>query len=58
MSLKKGDIITVYDKDESGWWLGKREVDGKDVYGMFPGNYVATHEIRSLKQIRISSKGM
>ena len=57
LSLRKGDIISVLDKDESGWWLGMREIDGKEIYGMFPGNYVATHEVRSLKQLKLATKG-
>lgn len=25
MSIKVGDIITVIDRDESGWWTGRIE---------------------------------
>ena len=36
LSFKKGDIITVIEKDSSGWWEGKT-ARGQ---GVFPANYV------------------
>jgi len=37
LEFRKGDIITVIRKDDSGWWEG-RTSDGKK--GIFPTNYV------------------
>lgn len=36
IALTPGDIITVYDQDESGWWTG--EIG--EQYGLFPGAFV------------------
>eukprot|EP00301_Raphidiophrys_heterophryoidea_P007483 c12893_g1_i2.p1 GENE.c12893_g1_i2~~c12893_g1_i2.p1 ORF type:complete len:1245 (-),score=362.38 c12893_g1_i2:189-3923(-) len=36
LALKKGDIVTITAKDESGWWEG--EANGKT--GFFPANFV------------------
>eukprot|EP00300_Choanocystis_sp_HF-7_P021321 c20764_g1_i3.p1 GENE.c20764_g1_i3~~c20764_g1_i3.p1 ORF type:complete len:851 (+),score=192.87 c20764_g1_i3:64-2616(+) len=36
LSIKAGDIITLTNKDDSGWWEG--ELNGKS--GFFPSNYV------------------
>jgi hypothetical protein len=36
LSFKKGDIITVTEKDESGWWQGEL----KGVIGAFPSGWV------------------
>lgn len=36
LNFKKGDIITITQKDEGGWWEGTLE--GKT--GWFPSNYV------------------
>lgn len=37
LSLKEGEIITVTNKDESGWWEG---TNSQGESGLFPGNYV------------------
>jgi len=37
LNFKKGDFITVTEKDKSGWWTG-RTADGST--GVFPANYV------------------
>lgn len=37
LAFKKGDIITVQEKNDDGWWKG--ELNGK--VGMFPSNYTA-----------------
>lgn len=37
LEFRKGDVIVVLRKDESGWWEG-RTPDGKK--GIFPANYV------------------
>ncbi len=36
IALTPGDVILVYDQDESGWWTG--EIG--DQYGLFPGAFV------------------
>ena len=36
MKFKKGDIITITQKEDGGWWEGT--LDGKT--GWFPSNYV------------------
>jgi len=41
LPLKQGDrvlIIDMEDDDQSGWWYGSREIDGK--LGYFPGDFV------------------
>jgi hypothetical protein len=35
LTLHPGDVITVLEKNEDGWWVG--EVNGKS--GLFPGNH-------------------
>jgi nostrin len=35
LSLHPGDVITVLERNEDGWWVG--EVNGKS--GLFPGNH-------------------
>ncbi|KAK2184887.1 hypothetical protein NP493_249g04017 [Ridgeia piscesae] len=37
LTIKCGDVITIYDKQEDGWWQG--ELHGK--VGIFPASYVA-----------------
>ena len=39
MSLKKGEIIIVTQKEDGGWWEGTSRETGKT--GWFPSNYVA-----------------
>ena len=41
MSFKKGDLITVTQKEEGGWWEGTSHESGKT--GWFPSNYVKIH---------------
>ena len=36
LSIRQGDVISVYEKGEDGWWKG--EVHGR--IGLFPANYV------------------
>lgn len=36
ISLKRGDVITVLEKRESGWWIGELN----EQKGKFPSNYV------------------
>lgn len=40
LCFKKGDIITVTQKEEGGWWEGT--LDG--MTGWFPSNYVKEHK--------------
>eukprot|EP00928_Gymnodinium_smaydae_P067889 TRINITY_DN508_c0_g1_i1.p1 TRINITY_DN508_c0_g1~~TRINITY_DN508_c0_g1_i1.p1 ORF type:complete len:732 (-),score=202.76 TRINITY_DN508_c0_g1_i1:451-2646(-) len=44
LPLRVGEIITVLEKDETGWWGGHKE--GEDFTGWFPGHCVRalTHE--------------
>ena len=39
LSLKKGEIITVTQKEDGGWWEGTSRESGKT--GWFPSNYVS-----------------
>ena len=36
LSIRKGQIILVHERDATGWWTG--EIDSK--YGLFPGSHV------------------
>ena len=36
LTLKKGDIVSVYEKREDDWWMGQVG----DRVGYFPSNYV------------------
>ena len=38
LTFKKGDLITVTQKEEGGWWEGTSQESGKT--GWFPTNYV------------------
>lgn len=40
MSLHVGEIVTVREKVQDGWWEGEVERDGAKVSGWFPTNYV------------------
>lgn len=40
LALKRGDIIVVTDKEDSDWWNGYIERDGKICRGTFPASYV------------------
>ena len=35
LSFEKGDLITVFEKNDDGWWKG--ELRGN--IGLFPGNF-------------------
>ena len=37
LSMREGDILTLLEKDESGWWRG-RSAEGNE--GVFPSNFV------------------
>lgn len=39
LSLKKGEIITVTQREDGGWWEGTSRETGKT--GWFPSNYVS-----------------
>ena len=41
LTFKKGDLITVTQKEEGGWWEGTSHETGKT--GWFPSNYVKIH---------------
>jgi len=41
LQFKKGDLVTVLEMEESGWWKGCNS-DGK--VGIFPYNYVELHD--------------
>ena len=38
LTFKKGDLITVTQKEDGGWWEGTSHETGKT--GWFPSNYV------------------
>lgn len=40
LELKRGDIISVTDKEDKDWWNGFIERDGKMCRGVFPASYV------------------
>jgi hypothetical protein len=40
LPFQKGDIISVLEKNDDGWWRG--ELNGKT--GMFPSNYTTAYE--------------
>ncbi len=42
LTLDEGDVVTVLERDEGGWWRGEK-VDG--TRGLFPYNYVELHHI-------------
>ena len=41
LTFKKGDLVTVTQKEEGGWWEGTSHESGKT--GWFPSNYVKIH---------------
>ena len=55
LTIKKGDIIKVLDKDDSGWWMGELP-NGK--YGIFPSNYTVQHELKPIKSLKLATKGI
>ena len=46
LTFKPGDIITVIEKIDDGWWFG--HFDGKK--GLFPSNYVKASSVSFPKQ--------
>merc|ERR1712087_993214 len=38
LTFNEGDRIVVLEEDESGWWTGRLEKNGKD--GYFPATYI------------------
>ena len=42
LSFHAGDILHVFEKDESGWFLGK--ISGFGRQGLFPSNYLQPHQ--------------
>ncbi|ORX88931.1 BAR-domain-containing protein [Basidiobolus meristosporus CBS 931.73] len=40
LSIRKGDIVTVLDEIDDGWWVGEIIDDNGRRAGMFPSNYV------------------
>lgn len=36
LDFLSGDLIQIYEKDDSGWWIG--ELNGRA--GLFPCNYI------------------
>ena len=46
LSLKAGDIVSVREKSEAGWWEGETVRNGQPHAGWFPGNYVKAIEVR------------
>nr|CDJ95188.1 EF hand and Src homology-3 and Dbl homology (DH) domain containing protein [Haemonchus contortus] len=41
LSLRIGDIVSVREKSNTGWWEGELQRDGRASAGWFPGDYVA-----------------
>ncbi|XP_072435624.1 nostrin isoform X1 [Chiloscyllium punctatum] len=46
LNLKQGDILTIYKKDATGWWLGSLQ----GTKGIFPATYV--EELPQMEKIR------
>ncbi|KAI1320626.1 SH3-domain kinase binding protein 1 [Mortierella claussenii] len=42
LTLEVGDIITVSDQSDAGWWVGEKVKDGKA--GWFPSNFVDPYD--------------
>ncbi|KAK9768263.1 hypothetical protein K7432_001230 [Basidiobolus ranarum] len=40
LSVRKGDIVTVIEEIDDGWWVGETVDDNGKRVGMFPSNYV------------------
>eukprot|EP01089_Gocevia_fonbrunei_P019974 TRINITY_DN724_c0_g1_i1.p1 TRINITY_DN724_c0_g1~~TRINITY_DN724_c0_g1_i1.p1 ORF type:complete len:671 (-),score=151.06 TRINITY_DN724_c0_g1_i1:3693-5705(-) len=51
--LKKGDIIWLMDRDESGWWKGESKMN----IGFFPSTYVTDCDWETWKQQNKASEG-
>ncbi|KAH8044918.1 cofilin/tropomyosin-type actin-binding protein [Aureococcus anophagefferens] len=51
LALAKGDVVTVTDASDAGWWKGTTD-DGAS--GVFPSNYVAPLERAPAKSVRLS----
>ncbi|XP_035718296.1 rho guanine nucleotide exchange factor 7-like [Vespa mandarinia] len=57
LCFKKGDIITITQTDDEGWWEGTLH----DKTGWFPSNYVKEHRVpdNGLSSVKVSSdKGL
>ena len=54
LRLRKGDMLKVMSKKNSGWWKGF--IEGTDVIGSFPGNYVSTDPTQIQKYQRRGTK--
>lgn len=57
LCFKKGDIITITQLDDGGWWEGTF----KDKTGWFPSNYVKEYKPppgSSLQNFNFSDSGM
>ena len=42
MSIKKGDVIAILEKDEDGWWKG---FDGRGTVGFVPSSHTRPHKV-------------
>ena len=40
MEIRRGEVITVFDKSDSDWWEGQVERNNVTYRGFFPVNYV------------------
>jgi len=47
MDMDEGEIITLIEKDDSGWWVGRNQ---KGQVGTFPSNFVETVEITEINK--------
>ena len=54
MKFKKGDIITITQKEDGGWWEGT--LDGKT--GWFPSNYVEEISAKETKESSVVKPGI
>lgn len=54
LCFKKGDIITITQTDDEGWWEGTLH----DKTGWFPSNYVKEHRVpdNGLSSVKVSSE--
>ena len=39
LSFKRGDILEIHDKNQSGWWFGRR-MKGDQMLSWIPANYL------------------
>lgn len=40
LTLRTGDVVSVREKNATGWWEGEIQRDGHTLAGWFPGDYV------------------